>query len=166
MELVFAPRNILQIDDARICFRNFRGEESMYNAKGNRSFSLVIPNEEMADALMNDKNEFGVGWNVKIKAPREAGEAPFIHLPIKVKYTDRSQPRVYLISGKNRIELDEETIGMLDDIDIRSVDLDIRPYDGEGRFGPHRTAYLQSIYVTQEVDRFAQRFAAEEYPEE
>ena len=95
MELVFAPRNILQIDDARICFRNFRGEESMYNAKGNRSFSLVIPNEEMAEALMNDKNEFGVGWNVKIKAPREAGEAPFIHLPIKVKYTDRSQPRVY-----------------------------------------------------------------------
>lgn len=166
MELVFAPRNILQIDDARICFRNFRGEESMYNAKGNRSFSLVIPNEEMAEALMNDKNEFGVGWNVKIKAPREAGEAPFIHLPIKVKYTDRSQPRVYLISGKNRIELDEETIGMLDDIDIRSVDLDIRPYDGEGRFGPHRTAYLQSIYVTQEIDRFAQRFAAEEYPEE
>lgn len=166
MELVFAPKNILQIDDARICFRNFRGEESMYNAKGNRSFSLVIPNEEIADALMNDKNEFGVGWNVKIKAPREEGEAPFIHLPVKVKYTDRSQPRVYLISGKNRIELDEETIGMLDDIDIRSVDLDIRPYDGEGRFGPHRTAYLQSIYVTQEVDRFAARFAEEEYPEE
>lgn len=166
MELVFAPKNILQIDDARICFRNFRGEESMYNAKGNRSFSLVIPNEEMADALMNDKNEFGVGWNVKIKAPREEGEAPFIHLPVKVKYTDRSQPTVYLISGRNRIKLDEETVGMLDDIDIRSVDLDIRPYDGEGRFGPHRTAYLQSIYVTQEIDRFAARFAEEEYPEE
>lgn len=166
MNLVFAPRNILQIDDARICFRNFRGEESMYNAKGSRSFSLVIPNEEIAEALMNDKNEFGVGWNVKIKAPREDGEAPFIHLPVKVKYTDRSQPRVYLISGRNRIELNEDTVGMLDDIDIRSVDLDIRPYDGEGRFGPHRTAYLQSIYVTQEIDRFAARFAEEEYPEE
>ena len=166
MELVFAPKNILQIDDARICFRNFRGEESMYNAKGNRSFSLIIPNEEMAEALMNDKNEFGAGWNVKIKAPREVGEAPFIHLPVKVKYTDRSQPRVYLISGRNRIELNEDTIEMLDDIDIRSVDLDIRPYDGEGRFGPHRTAYLQSIYVTQEIDRFAQRFAEEEYPED
>ena len=50
MKITFAPKGILQIDDARICFRNFRGEESMYNAKGNRSFSLVIPNEEMADA--------------------------------------------------------------------------------------------------------------------
>ena len=26
MHLTFAPKGILQIDDARICFRNFRGE--------------------------------------------------------------------------------------------------------------------------------------------
>ena len=166
MELTFAPKGILQIDDARICFRNFRGEGSMYNNEGDRNFSLVIPSEEMAEALRNDLNEYGVGWNVKIRAPREEGEAPFIHLPVKVKYTDRSCPRVYLISGRNRVELNEETIDMLDDIDIRSVDMDIRPYDGESRFGPHRTAYLQSIYVTQEVDRFAARFAQEEYPED
>lgn len=166
MELTFAPRGILQIDNARICFRNFRGEETMYNAKDNRSFSIVIPNEEMADELKNDLNEYGVGWNVKIRAPREEGEMPFMHLPVKVKYTDRSAPKVYLISGRNRVELNEDTIGMLDDIDIKSVDMDIRPYDGEGRFGPHRTAYLQSIYVTQEIDRFAARFAEEEYPTE
>lgn len=166
MELVFAPRGVLQIDDARICFRNFRGEASLYNNEGARGFSLVIPNEEMAEELMNDKNRFGVGWNVKIRAPREEGEAPFIHLPVKVKYTDRSRPRVYLITGDKRNELDEETIGMLDDIDIASVDLDIRPYDGEGRFGAHRTAYLQAMYVTQEIDRFAARFAEEESPED
>lgn len=166
MKLTFAPKGILQIDDARICFRNFRGEGSMYNNEGDRNFSLVIPDNDIAEALQNDKNEYGVGWNVKIKAPREEGDQPFMHMLVKVKYTDRSKPRAYLISGKNRVELTEDTIGMLDDIDIRSVDLDIRPYDGEGRFGPHRTAYLQSIYVTQEVDRFAARFAEEEYPEE
>ena len=166
MHLTFAPKGILQIDDARICFRNFRGEGSMYNNEGDRNFSLIIPDEETAEALRNDKNEFGVGWNVKIRAPREEGEAPFIHLPVKVKYSERSGPRVYLISGKNRVQLDEETIGMLDDIDIKSVDMDIRPYDGEGRFGAFRAAYLQSIYVTQEVDRFAARFAEEEYPTE
>lgn len=166
MKLTFAPKGILQIDDARICFRNFRGEGSMYNNEGDRNFSLIIPDNDIAEALQNDKNEYGVGWNVKIKAPREEGDQPFMHMLVKVKYTDRSKPRAYLISGKNRVELTEETIGMLDDIDIRSVDLDIRPYDGEGRFGPHRTAYLQSIYVTQEVDRFAARFAEEEYPEE
>ena len=55
---------------------------------------------------------------------------------------------------------------MLDDIDILSVDLDIRPYDNEINGKPFRSAYLQSIFVTQEVDRFASRFAEEEYPEE
>lgn len=166
MKLTFAPKNILQIDDAKICFRNFRGEKGPFNEAGNRTFSLIIPDPEIAEALQNDKNEYGVGWNVKIKAPREEGDMPFMHLPVKVRYTERSQPRVYLISGKNRVELNEDTIGMLDDIDIRCVDMDIRPYDDEGRFGPFRTAYLQSIYVTQEVDRFAARFAEEEYPEE
>lgn len=166
MRLTFAPKGILQIDDARICFRNFRGEGDMYNIEGNRNFSLIIPDPEIAEALQNDKNEYGVGWNVKIRAPKVEGEMPFMHLPVKVKYTERSKPRVYLISGKNRVELNESTIGMLDDIDISCVDLDIRPFDGEGRFGPHRTAYLQSIYVTQEVDRLASRFAEEEYPED
>lgn len=166
MELTFAPRNILQINDARICYRNFKGEGSLYNNEGDRNFSLVIPDEETAEALMNDKNQYGTGWNVKIRAPREEGEQPFMHLPVKVKYTDRSAPRVYLDSNGRRIKLTEETIGMLDDIDIRKVDLDIRPYDGESRFGPHRTAYLSAIYVEQEVDRFAARFAEEEFPEE
>lgn len=166
MELVFAPRNILQINDARICFRNFRGEGSLYNNEGQRGFSLIISDPEIAEALRNDVNEFGAAWNVKIREPREKGEQPFMHLPVKVKYTDRSKPRVYLITNGRRNELTEETIGMLDDIDIRKVDLDIRPYDGEGRFGPHRTAYLSAIYVEQEIDRFAARFAEEEYPEE
>ena len=91
MELTFAPRNVLQINNARICFRNFRGEETMYNAKGNRNFALIIPDEEMAEALKNDVNQYGAGWNVKIKAPREEGESPFMYLPIKIKYTDRSK---------------------------------------------------------------------------
>lgn len=166
MEVTFAPRSILQIDDARICFRNFRGEGSMYNNEGDRNFAVVIPNEEIADALKNDVNKFGVGWNVKIKAPREEGDAPFMYLPVKVRYTDRSAPAIYLTSGKNKVKLTEETIGMLDDIELARVDLDIRPYDSESRFGQHRTAYLKALYAVQNVDRFADRFAEEESPEE
>lgn len=165
MKLTFAPKHILQIDDSRICFRNFRGEGGKFNKEGDRNFALIIPDEEMAEALQNDTNQYGAGWNVKIKPPREEGDEPFIYLPVKVKFNDRG-PIVYLESGKNRVRLDEDSIAMLDDIDIRSVDLDIRPYDSEINGKPFRAAYLQSMCVVQDIDRFSARFAAEEYPEE
>lgn len=165
MELTFAPRGVLQIDDARIIFRNFRGEGGKFNKEGDRNFALIIPDEEMAEALQNDTNQFGAGWNVKIKPPREEGDEPFIYLPVKVKFNDRG-PKIYLESGRKRITLHEDTVGMLDDIDILSVDLDIRPYDDEINGRPFRAAYLQSMVVRQNLDRFEARFAAEEHPEE
>ena len=54
MELTFAPRGILQIDDARIAFRNFRGEGDKFNREGDRNFVLIIPTEDMADALVKE----------------------------------------------------------------------------------------------------------------
>ncbi|EET59468.1 hypothetical protein BRYFOR_08559 [Marvinbryantia formatexigens DSM 14469] len=165
MYLTFAPRNILQIDDARIVFRNFKGIASKFNNEGERNFAVVIPDQEIADALLNDKNQFGASWNVRIKAPKDGGDMPFIYLPVKVRFNERG-PKIFLISGNHRTELKEDTVGILDDIDIRSIDMDIRPYDGEGAMGPFRSAYLQSMEVIQEVDRFTARYAAEEHPEE
>lgn len=159
MKLTFAPRGILQIDDARIMFRNFRGEGDKFNREGDRNFVLIIPNEEIADALTKE------GWNVKIKDPREEGDSPFMYLPVKVKFNERG-PQVYLITGDRRNRLDEETVAMLDDIDILSVNLDIRPYDWEVNGKTGRTAYLQAIEVFQEIDRFAARYAEEENPRE
>ena len=165
MNLTFAPRNMLQIDDARIIFRNFRGEGGRFNKEGDRNFAVVIPNQEMAESLLNDTNQYGAGWNVKIKAPREEGDDPFIYLPVKVKFNNRG-PVIYLESGSNRIRLTEDTVSMLDEIDILNVDMDIRPYDDEINGKPFRSAYLQSMLVRQEIDRFAARFAEEEHPEE
>lgn len=147
MHITFAPNNILQIDDARIIFRNFSGAPSKFNREGDRNFAVIIPEQEIADALIAE------GWNVKIKPPREDGDTPFMYLPVKIKFNDRG-PRVYLKSGSNIIRLDEESISCLDNVDIISVDLDIRPYDWNVNGMEGRTAYLQSIQVTQEVDRF------------
>ena len=158
MHLTFAPRGILQIDDARIIFRNFTGAPSKFNREGDRNFALVIPNEEIKDVLVEE------GWNVKIKPPREEGDAPFMYLPVKIKFNDRG-PTIRLKSGAGKpVLLDEESVGCLDNIDILSVDMDIRPYDWEVQGKTGRTAYLQSICVTQQVDRFAERYAEEEYP--
>lgn len=165
MEVRFRPRGVVEIDNARLIFRNFAGRGTQFNNEGNRNFSIVIPTEEIKDLLVNDTNEYGVGWNVKIKAPRNPEEGPFMHLPVKVSYKGRG-PKVYLISGNKSIELNEDTIDMLDDIDIRSCNLDIRPYDDTIRGEAFRSAYLQSIEVIQEIDRFAARYADERYDEE
>ena len=148
MNVCFAPKDILQIDDARIIFKNFEGRGDKFNREGDRNFSLLIEDPETADALADR------GWNVKIKPPREDGDIPFMFLPVKVKFNGRG-PNVYLQTGRNKNRLDEESIGLLDDIDIVCVNLDIRPYDWDVNGKSGRTAYLQNIEVIQDVDRFA-----------
>lgn len=139
---------IIQIDDARIIYRNFAGRGDKFNREGDRNFSVLIPSEEIADILVAE------GFNVKIKPPRDEDDTPFIHLPVKVKFNDRG-PNVYLQSGSNRVRLNEDSVSCLDSVDIIGVDLDIRPFDWEVNGKQGRTAYLQSMCVTQEVDRFA-----------
>lgn len=155
MNVTFAPRGILNIDEAAIIYRNFAGRGDKFNREGDRNFALIIPTKELADRLIND------GWNVKIKPPRDDQETPFMYLPVKIKFNDRG-PNCYLVTAGRANRLDEESIGILDDVDILNVNLDIRPYDWEvnGKIG--RTAYLQGIEVTQRVDRFAARYAEED----
>lgn len=155
MHVEFAPRGILQIDDARLVYRNFTGAATKFNREGDRNFAVVIDDQEIADALIEE------GWNVKIKPPREEGDSPFMYLPVKIKFSDRG-PTAYLKSGTAMTKLNEDTICCLDDVDIRGVDLDVRPYDWDVNGKTGRTAYLLSIHVTQEVDRFAARYMSNE----
>lgn len=149
MNITYAPNDILQIDDARIIFRNFAGAPSKFNREGDRNFALVIVNEDIANELI------AKGWNVKIKAPEEEGEAPFMYMTVKVRFSEYG-PTVYLKSGDKMVKLDEESVACLDSIDILSVDLDIRPYDQEVNGKTGRAAYLKAIRVTQNIDRFAE----------
>lgn len=156
MEIKFRTRGVIEINDARIIYRNFRGEASKFNRAGDRNFAVVIPDQETADILIDD------GWNVKIKPARDEGDAPFMYLPVKVKFNENG-PAAYLRSGVNQRKLDEDMVACLDDVDIESVDMDIRPYDWVIQEGtPHekkgRSAYLQAICVTQKIDRFASRY--------
>lgn len=159
MRLTVGPRGILQIDDARLAYKNFSGEASKYNREGDRNFSVVIPDTELADQLVAD------GWNIKQRPPRDEDDTPFIHLPVKVKFNERG-PVVRLVSGSKTVILNERQISCLDRIGMETVDLDIRPYDWEVNGKTGRAAYLHAMRVVQEVDRFADQYAEEEYPEE
>lgn len=143
---------ILEIEDARIIFRNFAGLGSKFNREGDRNFAVIIPNEEIKNQLEE------LGWTVKIKAPREEGDSPFMYLPVKIKFNNRG-PAAYLASGISVTKLDENSIDILDDIDIQSVDMDIRPYDWDVNGKQGRSAYLHAIRVTQNIDRFGAEYA-------
>ncbi|MDD6639673.1 MAG: hypothetical protein PUE66_01550 [Erysipelotrichaceae bacterium] len=154
---VESVRGVLQIEDARIIYRNFGGEASKYNREGDRNFAVIIPNQEICDQLTAE------GWNVKIKPPRDEDDTPFMFLPVKVKFNNRG-PNIYVQSAGNVKRLTEETVGMLDEIDIQSVDMDLRPYDWEVNGKEGRSAYLQAMNVIQNIDRFGAQYAAQDLP--
>lgn len=147
-------KDILEIEDARIIYRNFEGVASKFNREGDRNFAVIVPNDEIKDILVE------AGWNVKIKPPRDENDTPFMFIPVKVKFNNRG-PAAYLRSGETVTRLNEETIGILDEIDIQSVSMDLRPYDWDVNGKTGRTAYLQAINVIQNIDRFGDMYAQE-----
>ena len=147
-------RGVVQIEDARIIYRNFAGIGSKFNREGDRNFAVIIPDEDAANILREN------GYVVKIKPPRDEDESPFMYLPVKIKFNNRG-PSAYVVSGNSVTRLNEDTIGMIDEIDISSVNMDLRPYDWEVNGQTGRTAYLQAIEVVQNIDRFGARYLEE-----
>ena len=148
----------IKIENARIVFRNFRGEEKkspngkIVNRKGQRNFSVVIEDPVMAEELAAE------GWNIKHFRPREDEEdEPGAYLPVKVSF-DKKPPHIYMVSGKTKKLLDEETVGTVDIAEIASVDLTITPYNYEvdGRSGI--SAYVKTMFINIVEDDFASKY--------
>ncbi len=148
----------LVIENARIVFRNFAGEESAYNRKGNRNFSVVISDEATADRLIAD------GWNVKKRPAREDGEPPFCHLPVTVRF-DNFPPKVILMTRTAHVQLNEHTVETLDRADLETVDVCIAPsrWEVNGKTGVK--AYLKTLYAVKREDEFESKYA-DRFPEE
>lgn len=139
-------RNIA-VENAKIMFRNFRGEERQYNAKGDRNFNLVL-NEEQKEFFMME------GFKVRTRPPRDEYSDPQYLLPVSVSYKGRP-PKVYMITSGGKTELDEESIGELDFAEIDNIDLTINPYHWSMKNGTSGVkAYLNSMYVTLVEDDF------------
>lgn len=130
----------LVLEDVRILFRNFAGHEDKFNKAGDRNFGILL-DPDIARDLEKD------GWNVKWLQPRDEGEEPAAYMRVTVKY-GRKPPRVIMITSRGRTTLKEDTVDILDDVDIFACDLIIRPYNWNVRGETGVAAYLQSLFVT------------------
>ena len=144
-------------EDAKVIWTNFKGLPDDLNPDGGkRMFNLVLDEDE-AEVYVND------GWNVKAyHRKNDKGEVESItyYLPCRVRFDGGRPPKVVMVTDRNAIELDEDTVGNLDDVTIVSCDVEITPYHWKikGR-GEGYTAYLKTMYATiEETDRFSDKY--------
>lgn len=138
------------VENARLIFKNFAGEESKFNRAGNRNFCVILDGDSAEDLRQ-------MGWNVKALRPREDEDEPTYYLQVAVAFGN-FPPKVIMISGKTKTVLDEESIATLDYAEIANVDLIIRPYHWEVNGKEGIKAYLKTMYVTIEQDVFAGKY--------
>lgn len=160
-----AKKPLIRIDDTRFIFQtNFSGDPTRdrYGSTA-RYANIIIPTEEQA----NELSEMGI--NVRQTKPRPDDEdfTPTYFVKAKVNYDSDFPPEIYLISGNNeRRLLDEDSVGMLDNIYVVNVCAKLNPYYSARN--DSWSLYVSLMYVEQDVedDPWAKRYVRNRNEEE
>jgi hypothetical protein len=140
----------IDIENARIGFRNFAGKEGKFNAKGNRNFCVFL-DDDIASTLDRE------GWNVRWLTPKNDDDSMQAYLSVTVSFTN-IPPKVFLVTSKGKTLLDEDSVMVLDWAEIENVDLTIRPYNWEVSGKTGVKAYIKSMYITIAEDTFESKY--------
>lgn len=140
----------LEIEGGIIIFKNFSGQARKFTPEGKRSFSVIIPEEDVGSLLAQ-------GWNIKPLKPLEEGDPIQHHLSVKVSYAIRT-PEIHMVTESGHQLLEEDTVNLLDYSDIINADLLIHasPWAMGGDEG--FTAYLKKAYFTIQEDSFVKKY--------
>jgi hypothetical protein len=109
---------------------------------------IVIPDEGLARELMDE------GFKIRSTAPRageEEGFVPTYYAKIKLSFAGKYPPTVRVITDPVNcrwVNLDEDTIEMLDRIRKGKVNVQLNKYFGENG----NSLYIRTMYVWQDAD--------------
>lgn len=148
----------MTIENTRFIFAtNFAGDPNADRFNdGRRKCNIVIPTEEMAQALID------IGVKVKTTKPSmdDDGNAYPVekYVTATLKYDTRTgekvkyPPKVCLVNVNGvPIELTEETVGMLDGIRVKNVNVVLNIFE----YNPithDKSLYIRTLYVEQDLD--------------
>ena len=143
----------LNIEGARIGFKNFSGLEGEFNKAGERSFAVFL-DDELAEKLAAD------GWNVKYPKDRDFGDEEDTrqaYLIVEVAF-GRFPPKVVTITNDVIQTVYEDKIHTLDSLKFDNVDMALNPYHWTVNGKSGIKAYLKAIYATIVSDMFSQKY--------
>lgn len=143
-------RMTVQIDNAQLIFRNFVGKAGVFNKEGDKSFAVIL-DDENALKMLED------GWNVKYLQAREEGDTPTPYISVAVRF-DNFPPRVVMITSNGRTTLTGDTIECLDSMDLKVVDIIINASHWEVNDKSGIKAYLKTMFVTVNEDPLELRY--------
>ena len=143
----------LNIEGAKIGFKNFSGLEGEFNKAGERSFAVFL-DDELAEKLAAD------GWNVKYPKDRDFGDEEDTrqaYLIVEVAF-GRFPPKVVTITNDVIQTVYEDKIHTLDSLKFDNVDMVLNPYHWTVNGKSGIKAYLKAIYLTVESDYFSRKY--------
>lgn len=150
------PSENLMLEGVQITYRNFAGAAGQFNPAGVRTFAVKLFDLEQAQAIE------ALGWKVKYSKPRQDGSDPEFpaYLPVTVKYHPKlAPPRVVMLTSRGQTKMDEESIDILDFMNIKSCDMILRPYHWSGQIGEGVKNMCSSIYITILEDALELKYA-------
>lgn len=153
-----AEKRLIMLEDTEFIYTtNFSGdpERDRFGSDA-RKVNIVIPTEEQALRMISE------GINVRQTNPPEGEEEGFVpkyFVAATLNYGSKFPPKVYLVSGDAEPrELDEQSVGILDDCSIKNVNAVLNPWDNV-RTG-RKSLFVKTMYVEQDIsdDPFRGRY--------
>ena len=160
----------LVIEGAKIDFTNFEGREErnqegrIVNSSGNRKFSVLIDDEELAQQLINDPYPY----KIYIRKPKEEGDTPKYYLNVGVSNRFFEPVITKVCNDGTRTTFAWDLIDLIDHEDILEANmfLQISPGINQQTGAPQTKCYLERLDFSAYERRFDYDLATREYPQE